>query len=173
MASAFNSLNKVMILGSLGKDPELRHTKSGISISTILVATSESYKTSDGSISDKTTWHNIVTFRNMAENCSKYLRKGSLVFVEGKLQTRNYQDRDGNTKYVTEIIAESVKFLDRKNQDNDKTYEQRDYNPQPKQPQNNYQKQNNYSQQEGSTQQPSKNEALVPDFDDGDDELPF
>ncbi len=172
MASAFNSLNKVMIMGSLGKDPDLRHTKTGIPVTTLLVATSESYKNQDGSVTDKTTWHNIVTFRNMAESCSNYLRKGSLVFVEGKLQTRNYQDKDGNTRYVTEIIAETVKFLDRKGQENEKNYEPGGYNQQPRPQQNNYQKQN-YSQQGSYNSQPSQNEPFVPDFDDGDDELPF
>ncbi len=109
--SSFNSMNKVMILGRLGRDPELKYAPSGTAICSFSVATSESVKKGD-SWEDKTEWHNIVVFGNTGESCSKFLKKGSLCFVEGRIQTRSYQDKDGNDRYKTEIIAGSVKFLD-------------------------------------------------------------
>jgi len=116
--SSFNSLNKVMLLGRLGKDPEKKYVNSGTAVVNFSVATSESFKKGDN-WEEKTEWHNIVAFGNTAENASKFLKKGSLVFMEGRIQTRSYQDKDGNNKYITEIVANSVKFLDSK-QDTEK-----------------------------------------------------
>lgn len=111
--SSFNSLNKVMILGRLGRDPEKKYTTSGIAVCNFSVATSESVKKGT-SFEEKTEWHKIIVFGNQAETVSKYVKKGSLVFIEGRIQSRSYQDKEGHEKYITEIIANSVRFLDMK-----------------------------------------------------------
>ncbi|WP_020678093.1 single-stranded DNA-binding protein [Geopsychrobacter electrodiphilus] len=105
--------NKVQLIGNLGKDPELRYTPSGTAVATFPLATSEKRKSKDGEVVEKTEWHKIVTWRLLAEHCHDYLLKGRLIFVEGKIQTRSYEDRDGNKRYVTEIIADQVKFLEK------------------------------------------------------------
>lgn len=109
-----SSLNQVLLIGNLGNDVELRYTQSGQTIANFSLATSENYKEEDGSIGQKTEWHKIVVFGKLAENCSKYLQKGNKVFIEGKLQTRKWQDKSGQTRYVTEVIAQQIKFLDKK-----------------------------------------------------------
>ena len=108
------SLNKVMVIGRLGRDPELKYTQTGAPVCTLNVATDESYTDRDGNKVDKAEWHRVVVFQKAAENCSQYLAKGSLVFVEGSLQTRKWQDQQGQDRYVTEIRAHRVQFLDRK-----------------------------------------------------------
>ena len=105
------SLNKVMIMGRLGQDPEMRYTQNQIAVCTLNVATSEFKAGQDGQRSETTEWHKVVVWRNQAENCGKYLSKGSAVFVEGKLQTRSWEDQNGQKKYTTEIVANSVQFL--------------------------------------------------------------
>jgi single-strand DNA-binding protein len=107
-------LNKVMIIGHLGRDPELRFTQTGTPVATLSIATDESYTDKDGNKVERTEWHRVVVFQRSAENCSQYLSKGSLVFVEGKLQTRKWQDQQGQDRYSTEIKADRVQFLDRK-----------------------------------------------------------
>ncbi|WP_294446160.1 single-stranded DNA-binding protein [uncultured Mailhella sp.] len=107
-------LNKVMIIGHLGADPELRYTQSGSPVTTLRVATDESYTDRDGNRVERTEWHRIVVFQRAAENCNQYLRKGSLVYVEGKLSTRKWQDQNGQDRYTTEIRADRVQFLDRR-----------------------------------------------------------
>ena len=109
-------LNKVMIIGRLGRDPELRYTQGGSPVCTLNVATDESWQDRDGNRVDRTEWHRIVVFQRAAENCNTYLRKGSLVFVEGGLQTRKWQDQHGQDRYTTEIKAQRVQFLDRKSE---------------------------------------------------------
>lgn len=107
-------LNKVQIIGRLGKDPELRYSQSGTPVANLSVATDESYKDRDGNKVEKTEWHRITCFQKQAENCADYLAKGSLVYVEGSLTTRKWQDQQGQDRYTTEIKAERVQFLDRK-----------------------------------------------------------
>jgi len=107
-------LNKVMIIGRLGRDPELRYTQSGAPIASLNVATDESYMDRDGNKVDRTEWHRVSVFQRQAENCANYLTKGSLVYVEGSLQTRKWQDQQGQDRYTTEIKAQRVQFLDRK-----------------------------------------------------------
>ena len=107
-------LNKVMIIGRLGRDPELRYSQSGSPVCTLNIATDESYTDRDGNRVDRAEWHRVVVFQKAAENCSQYLTKGSLVFVEGSLQTRKWQDQQGQDRYVTEIQGQRVQFLDRK-----------------------------------------------------------
>lgn len=107
-------LNKVMIIGRLGRDPELKYTASGMAICNLNIATDESYLDRDGAKVEKTEWHRAVVFQRQAENCANYLAKGSLIYIEGKLETRKWQDQQGNDKYSTEIKATRVQFLDRK-----------------------------------------------------------
>ena len=107
-------LNKVMIIGRLGRDPELRYSQSGSPVCTLNIATDESYTDRDGNRVDRSEWHRVVVFQKAAENCSQYLTKGSLVFVEGSLQTRKWQDQQGQDRYTTEIKAQRVQFLDKR-----------------------------------------------------------
>ena len=107
-------LNKVMVIGRLGRDPELRYTQSGSPVASLRIATDESYTDKDGNRMERTEWHSVVVFQRAAENCNQYLRKGSLVYVEGKLTTRKWQDQNGQDRYTTEIRADRVQFLDRK-----------------------------------------------------------
>ncbi len=104
-------INKVILIGNLGQDPELRYTNSGTAVCNFRLATNESYKDSSGQMVDKTEWHSVVTWARLAEICGEYLRKGSQVYIEGSLQTRSYEDREGNTKYVTEIKAREMQML--------------------------------------------------------------
>ena len=108
-----SGINKVILVGHLGKDPEVRHLDGGVAVASFPLATSESY-TKDGKEIEQTEWHNIVLWRSLAEVAGKYLHKGKLVYVEGKLRTRSYEDKEGNRRYVTEIVAENFTMLGRK-----------------------------------------------------------
>lgn len=101
------SVNKVILVGNLGKDPELRHTQSGTAVCTFSLATTERRKDKE----DITTWHNIIAWSGLAEICAKFLHKGSQVYIEGSIQNRSYEDRDGVKKYVTEIVADQMQML--------------------------------------------------------------
>ena len=104
-------INKVILVGNLGQDPELRYTGSGTAVCNMRLATNESYKDASGNMVDKTEWHSVVAWSRLAEICGEYLKKGSQVYFEGSLQTRQYDDRDGNTRYVTEIKAREMMML--------------------------------------------------------------
>lgn len=106
-------LNKVSLIGNLGKSPEIQYLEGGIPVVKISVATTESYKDKSGTNRQETEWHNVVLWRGLAELANKYLVKGSLVFIEGKLKTRSYDDKDGKKVYTTEIIAEQLILLDK------------------------------------------------------------
>lgn len=110
-------VNKVILIGNLGKDPEVRYTPSGVAVANLTLATSESWKDKQsGENVEKTEWHRIVMFQRLAEIAGEYLRKGSKVFIEGKLQTRKWQDKtSGQDRYMTEILADSMQMLDSKN----------------------------------------------------------
>ena len=108
------NLNKVMIIGRLGSDPELRYTQTNTAVTTIRVATSESWTDKQsGDRKETTEWHRIVIWGRQAETCEKYLKKGSLVYVEGGLRTREWQDKEGQRRWTTEIRAQRVQFLER------------------------------------------------------------
>jgi single-strand DNA-binding protein len=107
------SVNKVILVGNLGKDPELRYTASGTAVCNFSIATTERFKDREGQQQEKTEWHNISTWRQLAEICGKYLTKGKQVYIEGKLQTRKWEDRDGNDRYTTEIVADQMQMLGR------------------------------------------------------------
>jgi single-strand DNA-binding protein len=107
-----SGMNKVIVLGRLGQDPELKHTPSGSAVCNLSIATSEKWKDkSSGKDMEKTEWHRIVVWGKMAELCGQYLSKGSQALVEGKLQTRSWDDKDGNKRYTTEINATTVQFI--------------------------------------------------------------
>ena len=110
-----SSLNKVMLIGRLGKDPEVRFTPSGAAVASFSVATDDSYKDKEGKKVEQTEWHNITAWQKLAELCGEYLKKGSLVCVEGKMKTEKYE-KDGVTKYSTKVVASNVIFLGSKSQ---------------------------------------------------------
>jgi len=105
-------LNKVMVIGNLGRDPEMRYTPSGKPVTHFTVATSRSWVTSDGERREATEWFNVVAWGNLAEICNQYLRKGSRVYVEGHLQTRSWEDTNGQRHYRTELVANEMIILD-------------------------------------------------------------
>lgn len=105
------ALNKAMIIGNLGRDPELRYTQSGTPVANFSIATNRKWKDNSGQLQEQTEWHRIVVFGRQAETCDKYLKKGRQVYVEGRLQTRDWEDRDGNKRSTTEIVANTVQFL--------------------------------------------------------------
>ena len=107
-------LNRVTLIGRLGKDPEVRRLESGAAVAKFSLATSETYKDKDGNKVDTTEWHNIIIWRAQAEIAEKYLKKGMLVYVEGKLTYREYTDKDNQKKYFTEIVASDFRKLERK-----------------------------------------------------------
>ena len=104
-------INKVILIGNLGADPEIRYTQSGTPFASFRIATTERWKGQDGQMQEQTEWHSIVAWRRLAEICGEYLAKGSRVFIEGKLQTRKWQDQNGNDRYTTEIVAREMKML--------------------------------------------------------------
>ena len=104
-------INKVILVGNLGQDPELRYTGNGTAVCNMRLATNESYKDSDGNFVDKTEWHTVVAWSRLAEICGEYLKKGSQVYFEGSLQTRQWEDKDGNTRYTTEVKAREMMML--------------------------------------------------------------
>ncbi|GGI22927.1 single-stranded DNA-binding protein [Pedobacter mendelii] len=108
-----SGINKVILVGHLGKDPEVRHLDGGVTVASFPLATSETYN-KDGKRVEQTEWHNIVLWRGLAEVASKYLQKGKLVYIEGKLRTRSFEDKEKIKKYVTEIVAENFTMLGRK-----------------------------------------------------------
>lgn len=105
------SLNKVMLIGNLGKDPEVRYTTSGTAVASFSVATSERYKSKSGDWEEKTEWHNVVLWGRQAEVAGEWLAKGKTVYIEGRLQTRKWQDKDGRDRYTTEIVGEKMQML--------------------------------------------------------------
>ncbi len=108
------SFNKVIILGNAGRDPEVRHLEGGGVVANFTVATSERFKDRVGNIQERTEWHTIVCWRQLAEFAEKYIRKGSQVFIEGKIRTRDYTDQSGQKRYVTEIFADTLQLTGRR-----------------------------------------------------------
>lgn len=104
-------INKVILVGNLGADPEIRYTPSGMAVANFRLATSETRPNKEGQKETKTEWHRIVTFGKLAEICGEYLSKGKQVYIEGRIQTRSWDDKDGNKKYITEIVANTMQML--------------------------------------------------------------
>ena len=110
-------INKVILVGNLGKDPEVRYLEGGTAVANFPIATSETYKDKNsGEKKTSTEWHNVVLWRGLAEIAEKYLRKGSQVYIEGKLKTRQWQDKDGNNRYTTEIVGDNLQMLGKKDE---------------------------------------------------------
>ena len=105
------SVNKAIIIGNLGKDPEVRYTQSGRAMARFSVATTETWMDRDNSRQERTDWHNIVVWGKQAETCGQYLSKGRQVYIEGSIRPRSYEDKEGNTRYTTDIEAQRVQFL--------------------------------------------------------------
>jgi single-strand DNA-binding protein len=105
------SVNKVILVGNLGKDPEVRFTPSGRAVAKFSIATTESWMDQESGRQERTEWHNIVVWGKQAESCGQYLAKGRQVFVEGAIRSRSYDDKEGNKRYITEIVAQRVQFL--------------------------------------------------------------
>jgi single-strand DNA-binding protein len=111
------SVNKVILVGNVGKDPETRYLEGGSAVSKFSMATSEVYRNKDGEKITTTEWHNIVLWRGLAEVAEKYVKKGSQIFIEGRIKTRSYTDKDGNTRYITEIVGDNMQLLGKRSDD--------------------------------------------------------
>ena len=147
-----------MLIGNLGNDPEIRHTNNGMAVATLSLATAESWKDREsGEMRDKTEWHRVVYFGRVAEVAEQYLKKGSQIYVEGRIQTRKWQDRDGNDRYTTEIVGNDMQMLggSRRN-DNDEGYRPSENNNPPSE-----------APQEGPTSGASSNNTFI------EDDIPF
>ncbi len=108
------SVNKVILVGNLGRDPEVRHTQTGKAVANFTLATSRKWRDKDGQQQEQTEWHKIVAWDRLAEICTEYLSKGRQVYIEGRLQTRDWEDKEGNKRWTTEIVALDMKMLGRR-----------------------------------------------------------
>ena len=153
-------INKVILIGNLGNDPEINQTNGGVLVANISIATDESYKDkTTGQMVPKTEWHRVVMFEKLAEVVQNYLKKGSKVYIEGKLETRKWQDQSGTDRYTTEIKAHQLQMLDGKPDNGTQPQQQVPQQPQqmqqPQQPQQNYQHQAPQQPYQGGHQQPN------------------
>ncbi|MCH7675563.1 single-stranded DNA-binding protein [candidate division KSB1 bacterium] len=116
MATGRGSVNKVILIGNLGSDPELKYTPSGAAVTNFNVATNEVWNDKDGNKQERTEWHRVVLWRKLAEIAGEYLKKGSKIYLEGRLQTRSWEDKDGVKRYTTEVVADNMTMLDAKSE---------------------------------------------------------
>ena len=116
-----SGVNKVILVGNLGKDPEVKHLDTGVSVANFSLATTETYNNKQGERVSQTEWHNVVLWRGLADIAEKYLKKGNSVYVEGKINTRKWEDKEGNTRYSTDIIAEKMTMLGSRQDSNSTT----------------------------------------------------
>ncbi len=107
-------VNKVMLIGNLGKDPDVQHLEGNIAVAKFPLATTETYKDRTGKLVSQTEWHTVVLWRGLAELAQKYLHKGSLIYVEGRLRTRSWEDKDGHKKFATEVVGDNLIMLDKR-----------------------------------------------------------
>jgi single-strand DNA-binding protein len=105
------SVNKAILIGNLGRDPEIRYTPSGQAVASFTLATSEKWRDKDGQMQERTDWHNIVCWGRQAELANQYLKKGRPVYIEGRIQNRSYDDKEGNKKYISEVVVQRLQFL--------------------------------------------------------------
>lgn len=168
-------VNKVIIVGNLGNDPEMRTMPSGEAVANISVATSESWTDKNtGERREQTEWHRIVFFRRQAEICGQYLRKGSKVYVEGRLKTRKWQDQNGQDRYTTEIQGDVLQMLDSRNAGGDFGGNQGGWNQAPAQTNYNQSSYNDsYSQSPAPRQAVKPMAQAEPPMDNFDDDIPF
>lgn len=111
------TLNKVMLIGNVGKDPDVNFTPTGVKVAQFRMATSETWKDKDGAMQEHTDWHTVIAWRGLADIVERLVHRGSRIYVEGKIQTRSYDDREGQKRYVTEIVADNILLLDAKRND--------------------------------------------------------
>ncbi len=166
-------INKVILVGNLGSDPELRYTGSGTAVCNFSLATTESYKDRDGNQVENTEWHRVVAWARLAEICGEYLKKGRQVYIEGQLQTRQWEDKDGNTKYTTEIKAREMQMLGGRDDGGGSSDDGGSYDQSPR-PQR--QASSGGGNGGGRSQQPARQTASAPSEDysfEPDDDLPF
>jgi single-strand DNA-binding protein len=170
-------VNKVILIGNVGQDPEVKYMPSGGAVTNISVATSESWKDKNtGQMQERTEWHRVVMFNRLGEIAGEFLRKGSKVYIEGSLRTRKWQGQDGTDRYTTEIVADQMQMLDGRGEGTNTGGGQGGYNA----PQDNYNQappQNNYGQQ-NNNQRPQNqggysNQTPPPSMDSFDDDIPF
>ena len=157
------ALNKVLLIGNVGKDPEVRHLESGASVATITLATSERFRDRNGETRELTEWHTVIAWRQLADLAENFIRKGTQIYVEGKIRSRSWDDQNGQKRYVTEIQADSIQLLGRRPDGQGSQGQQAP--PQPAYQQNNYQQ----PQQHQTT--PIVNPSDL--NDEGTDDLPF
>ncbi len=162
-----SSLNKAMLIGNLGQDPEVRYTQSNTAVATLSIATSERFKDSNGEYQERTEWHRVVAWGRTAEICQQYLSKGSKVYIEGPIQTRQWEDKDGQKRYTTEIKALQMVMLDSRGNAGGGNQ------PGGNQPQQRPNQNQNQNQNQGGGKPMSSNVELDSNFDDMDDDLPF
>ena len=175
---ASKGVNKAIIIGNLGKDPEVRYTNDGKAVASLTLATSESWKDQQGQVQEKTEWHRVSIFGKLAEIAGEYLRKGSQVYVEGKIQTRKWQNKEGQDQYTTEIVLDPfngvMQMLGGKGQSSESQANTQGQRA-PQQAQQ-HRPQAQQSQQQSQGQQPSQHQQLTqqqePDFD-FDSDIPF
>lgn len=179
---ASRGVNKVILIGNLGQDPETRYTPNGNAVVNLNLATDESYKDRQtGQMVPKTEWHRIVMFGKIAEVAGQYLRKGSKVYIEGKLQTRKWQGQDGQDRYTTEVVVDingQMQMLDSRGAGGGMDQGAPQGRPQPQPQQNQQPPQGNYGQQSGQQgggyNQPAGGQGNMPEpVDDFDDDIPF
>ena len=170
-------INKAILIGNVGQDPEVRYTgdvNNGAKVATFRLATTERYRDRNGNLQEHTEWHNIVVWRNTADVVEKYVRKGTQVYIEGRIRTRSWDDQTGNKRYVTEIVADTLQLLGRRPEGQ---APQNGYQT-PGQPQGGYQQQSGGYQQPGPQQpvqqaQPAAQPQTKPLEEDPGDDLPF
>ena len=161
------SLNKAMLIGNVGRDPEVRYldgSSGQAKVATFTLATTERYRDRNGETRENTEWHNIVAWRNTADVVEKFVKKGTQVYVEGRIRTRSWDDQNGNKRYTTEIVADTLQLLGRKPEG-----QQGGYQPYGAQPQQQYQQQPSYGQQQYA--QPVQ--PAAPQVSEPEDDLPF
>lgn len=170
-------VNKVILIGNLGKDPEVRYLEGGIAVANFPLATTETFRDKNGNKNEQTEWHQIVLWRKLAEVAEKFLRKGQQIYLEGKIRSRTWEDKEGNKRYTTEIFGDSLTILTRRDDLNGQTNAnyQRPYNnttSNPTQTQPNYQQQN-YQQQQTFNVDATTDPMHPAVLGDSPDDLPF
>lgn len=166
-------INKVILVGNVGLDPEVRYMPNGNAVTTLSVATSETWKDkTTGEKQDRTEWHRVVCFNRLGEIAGEYVRKGSKLYVEGSLRTRKWQDQQGQDRYTTEIVAGDIQLLDSKGSSGP-SYD--DHSPAAYQQNNSapYQQQNSASNQQQAPNRPQQSAPMHDAFDQLDDDIPF
>lgn len=169
------SFNKVLLIGNVGRDPEVRHLESGVAVASFTLATTERYKDRNGVMQDQTEWHNIVCWRNLAELSEKYINKGSQIFVEGKIRTRSWSDQTGQKRYTTEIVADNIRLLGKRSDAQQQGGYGQPTQSQGYQPQSQGYQTSGYNQASGYHESRPVSQPQIPDYsiDEVSDDLPF